>query len=251
MQPVTVVTSFSPNGYALYGKTMLHTFRGYWPAEVEIVAYVEGQSLPGVNCVDLLQVEACRAFLDRHAHNKVVCGRHRRKGHHWKDGAIRGGYNFRFDAYKFARKVFAIADAAKTRTGRLYWVDADCETHARVDIREVLALLPDDVALCYLARPGYHSECGFVGYNLDAGGRAFIEAFAGVFADDSFQRFSEWHDSYVFDRMIEELKPVTRPIPHTGGTPVEGSALGRFMRHYKGKRKSDEVAKTLHKRRTA
>ena len=39
---VAVVTSFSPSGYDLYGKRMLDTFEKFWPHDVKLYVYYEG-----------------------------------------------------------------------------------------------------------------------------------------------------------------------------------------------------------------
>lgn len=239
---ITVVTSFSPAGYKLYGQRSIETFLRFWPSSVDLVVYYEGaeNALPGVAGVDLLETEPCRTFLERHAGNRFASGRQQRPSDIWKGNAVAAGYNYRFDAYKFSRKVFAIAHAARTREGRLFWIDGDTETIAPVDLRVISALLPDGVSLAHLARPEKYSECGFVGYNLDADGtRDFIDAFEAIYAEDRFIAHREWHDSWLFDRLIDELKPTTLPIPHNrSGSPVEASVLGRFLRHYKGDRKN-------------
>lgn len=247
---IQVVTSFSPDGYKLYGRQFIETFRRHWPDDVELVVYHEGVGgrVPGATCVDLLETEPCRSFLKRHAGSKIVSGHEQRRGDKWKSSAQRAGYNFRFDAYKFCRKVFALVDASRERTGKLFWIDADVQTHAPVDIDVIDALLPEGISLCYLDRPGYHSECGVVGYNLDAPGtREFIDAFEAMFADDLFFEYTEWHDSFLFDRLVDELKPAVRTIPQKNRAhPVETSVLGRYMRHFKGKRKDSRAAMEHH-----
>jgi hypothetical protein len=40
---VAVVTSFSPQGYQLYGKRMLQTFDQFWPKDVNLYVYYEGE----------------------------------------------------------------------------------------------------------------------------------------------------------------------------------------------------------------
>ena len=43
---VAVVTSFSPSGYKLYGKRMLETFEKYWPSDIKLYVYYEGETPP-------------------------------------------------------------------------------------------------------------------------------------------------------------------------------------------------------------
>ncbi len=239
-----VVTSFSPAGEKLYGVRFVETFKKHWHPSVGLAVYYEGQgnAASGADDVDLLLTDPCRSFLARHRDNAAVAGRERYPGKKWKAGLT--DYNFRFDAYKFARKVFAIAHAARHNTGKLFWVDADVETHADVPVALLNDLLPDHISLCYLARPGYHSECGFVGFNLDLPEtRAFLAAFEEVYAEDGFFDHSEWHDSWIFDRVVERLKPSMKAIAHNNrGQPFADSVLKTCMSHFKGKRKDRRAA---------
>lgn len=237
---ISVVTSFSPQGYDLYGRRFIETFLRFWPQHVPLLVYYEGAENCPAKCegVDLLETEPCRSFLARHGDNEFVKGRKQYPGRFWKH-ALRD-YNFRFDAYKFARKIFAISHAARRAQGKLFWIDADVVTRNRVPATLMDVLLPDDIALCYLPRPGYHSECGFVGYNLEVKPtRALIAAFEKLYAWDEFLGFDEWHDSYLFDRMVERFRPTTKLIAHNDRRQPFDAAplLIPYMTHLKGPRK--------------
>ena len=242
---LTVVTSFSNRGFKQYGKTFIRSFRDNWPQSIRLLVYHEGNNPAGEDGRDLLAVEPCKRFLERHRGCNIVSGRDRHPDKTWKDSAIRNGYNFRFDAYKFARKPFAVADAAReVKRGRLFWIDADVQTVAKVPEKFIVDLLPDDVSISYLARPGYHSECGFVGYNLDRGPIDFIAALERVYDNDEFFDHQEWHDSHLFDMVLEKLKPRTFRIPHNSRSqPFDHSPLAQYMRHFKGSRKELRIHK--------
>lgn len=224
-----VVTSFSNRGYCDYGASFLETYQKYW--ETPLLVYHEGCLCEGVN---LLETEPCKSFVERHDGDLVICGK--KPDRQWKK---LGQYNYRFDAWKFSRKVFAIAHAARrVRRGTLFWVDADIVTHRRVSSAFLESLMPN-VDICHLDRPGYYSECGFVGYNLGSELTwRFIDEFESIYANDLFRPMEEWHDSWIFDRLIDRLKPKTYKIPHTDrGQPFDNSILGHYMTHYKGNRK--------------
>jgi hypothetical protein len=236
----TVVTSFSPQGYELYGKRFIDTFFEYWPWAAQLVCYTEGQELENVPCVDLLSLGACSSFLDRHRANPVVQGKRESKSYPWAPKDRGKGYSFRHDPYKFARKVFAVADAARDLgSGRLVWIDADTYTKNSVPDTLVEDLLPDGVSLAYLARPGYHTECGFVGYNLDRPEtHSFLKAYEDRYAKDLFLEDKAWDDCNQFDLLVEKLKPATKHIKHVSRSqPFDCSILGHYMVHLKGKRK--------------
>lgn len=237
----TVVTSFGRQGYKDYGRRFLQTFRQHWPKAVNLLIYHEGQ--PELGGYDVIQdVESCRLFLERHRDDPVVQGLVRGEQHRWKRDCVEKGYNFRFDAYKFSRKIFAIEHAANlTGAGKLFWVDADVVTFDDIPLSFLDRMLPDTVCTSHLGRAtGYHSECGFVGYNLDhPSGLDFIKSFADLYRDDQFFQLPEWHDSWVYDwiRKKKEVSSFNISTESSGHVFVT-SPLGRYMDHLKGDRKS-------------
>lgn len=237
-----VVTSFSERGYDTYGRRFLETFRRHWPPDVELIVYHEGTVLPDW-CVGrrLLDVADCAAFIERHRFNTAVQGRTELLDKPWKPKCRLDGYNFRFDAYKFCRKIFALADAARIlRQGKLFWLDADTVTVCAVPAALLDELLPDGYAISFLERwRDYHSECGFVGYNLFMDStHEFIKRFVNLYVTDRFVGYPEWHDSYLFDCMRKETSVKAYSIASRSLREVfNTSPLGRYVHHLKGERK--------------
>lgn len=246
MIPTAVVTSCSAKGWEEYGRRFVETYTQFWPADIPLYLVSEDelpQQRKPVTLLSLRLSEAATAFMERHRENKRAHGR----VHEFTDQGrkkpktIAGGYNFRYDAFRFAKKVFAIDFVARTlcHSGRLIWVDADVVTFAPVEHQLLNRVLPSDRALSCLDRGEYHSECGFVGYNLDhPETRPFISAFANLYAKDTVFDLQEWHDSWVFDWLRRRRVTPTYPIPHRSrGCPIPNSELGRCIDHLKGARK--------------
>lgn len=257
MKHYNVVTSCSRAGWKLYGERFYRTFGEHWPEEVGLHVFSEDlipedffESIAGADAgpatrptgfYDLLHYSpACRAFLERHAGNPAAHGRERLPWQDgWTPGKVAAGYNFRYDAFRFAKKVFAI-EAARGEPyalGKLFWVDMDVVTFAPVGLDLLDELLPDDAALSCLDRGAtYHSECGFVGYNLaHAEAVDFIMRFALTYATDQVLTLPQWHDSWVFDWLRRQTGIATHAIPHCSRhQPFINSALGRCMDHLKG-----------------
>jgi hypothetical protein len=233
----TVVTSFGPSGYHLYGKRFLDSFATFWPAGVPLVCYVESPiSHPRAEMRDLFAVEPCRSFLAEHRSSPVACGRKPVPG--WRPKDREEGYSYRFDAVKFCRKVFAISDAAsRIESGILTWLDADVVTTAPVPCGWVGALL-DHHDVAFLGRRGTHSECGFLAFRLPQA-RPVIEALAAIYSTGSVFRESEWHDSYLFDRIRNDARGITfRDLTPGGyGHVWVRSPLAAYTDHLKGDRK--------------
>lgn len=236
----TIVTSFSPEGFEQYAKDCILSFQAYWPNSVQMLCYWEGKEPIGVQGFDLLQLEPCSLFLERYKGDPIIAGKEEAPSWPWGPKARRKGYSFRHDAYKFARKVFAIAHAARElQLGKLFWLDADTITAAAVPEDLLDDLLPDDVSLSYLARRDYPSELGFVGYNLNRiETHAFLSVYEGIYAEDKFKNHKAWDDCSIFDALVSILDPKVKHIPHSSRShPFDHSILGRYMTHLKGDRK--------------
>jgi len=209
---------------------------------VRLLVYYEGQRPDGITeGFDLLQLKRASAFLDRHKDNLVVQGIEVKDDMPtWTGKARQRGYNFRSDAYKFCRKVFAVAHAAKTANSRrLFWINADVETMRPVPHRLFGDVLPDGYDLSRLYRERYHSECGFVGYNLDNGAtRSFIEAYEKQYSTDAFLKDVAWDDCNQLDYLVKKLPVRCYNIQHRSRPqPFDNSILGHYMTHHKGARK--------------
>jgi hypothetical protein len=244
----TVVTSCSAEGWQHYGQRFVESFLQFWPGFVDLILCSEdditraaGQyAAPNFRMLNLRDV--ADGFIRRHAQNPVARGRKRIPGQHWKPGAIASGYNFRFDAARFGLKVFAIQMAVSSvGRGRLFWLDADVVTFAHVPPTLLEETLPTSFALSCLDRgPDYHSECGFVGYNLDDPQTVpFLSAFLSLYETDAVMKLPEWHDSWVFDHVRRAMRVPTHCIPHRSRShPFANSALSAYMDHVKGCRKA-------------
>lgn len=246
----TIVTSFGPEGYVKYGRKFIDSYRASGASPNLICAWEGPCPDPGLNGFDLLDTEPAKSFYERHKTNPIIRGIHDAPPARWAPKAKRIGYSFRHDAWKFSHKVFAIGTAAQyVSGGKLFWIDADVvfrewatadkikTTSLSSDFLE--RLLPDTVSLCYLKRANYHTEGGFVGYNLNRKEcRQFVDLYVAQYATDAFLNDQHWDDCNQFDYLVGKLKPSTRPIQHTSQAhPFNCSALGQFMRHNKGNQK--------------
>lgn len=233
MSTVAVVTSCSADGYKQYGARMVETFLAFWPHDMKLyVVSEDALTLPaGPEFVSLNDApQPVADFYARHANNPRA---------HGDRGNVK---NFKYDAFKFSKKVFAVEMvAARTEVDRLIWLDADVETFAGIPPEFVRSMPPNDnFALSCLDRgPHYHSECGFVSYNLrHPQTRRFITDFARLYTSDEVFNLKEWHDSWVFDWLRRRMKLTCHRIPHkSNGHPFVHSKLGEFMDHFKGRRK--------------
>lgn len=241
---ISVVSSCSASGWKEYGERFVDTFLRHWPVEVKLhVVSEDSVDLPdGVSFHALWDSKSARDFERRHRKQQRSHGKVREpNAAGWTPKKVADGYNFRYDAYRFAKKVFAIEQVARSLPGgKLFWIDADVVTFANVPVEALNRLLPDTCAISCLDRTPYHSECGFVGYNLDhTATRKFITAFADIYASDKVFSLREWHDSWVFDWLRKDMNIPAYHIPHKSRSqPFINSELSQWLDHLKGSRKT-------------
>jgi hypothetical protein len=256
----TVITTFNADGYAKYGQRMIQTFLQNWP--VNLVVYAEGCSVqetaPNLVVRDISVVNELTAFKQQwlgvpRANGDVSADpvRSQRKD---------AGKGFKWDAVRFAHKVYSIFHCAKhIDTDWLIWMDADTVCHSPISVDDLDGLCPADQDLCFLGRRGKYTECGLYAMNLRSQRtQNFLTQFQ-CYYDDAEQgifTLAEWHDSFVFDAVrkhlpLQELDWSSHLI--TGeGHPLINSAWGAYLDHLKGDRKTlgKSKAKDLKVQRT-
>jgi hypothetical protein len=239
---------------------MIQTFLQNWP--VNLVVYAEGcgvnETAANLEVRDISVVEELTAFKQcwqgiPKANGDVSADpvRSQRKD---------AGKGFKWDAVRFAHKVYSIFHCAKhIDTDWLIWMDADTVCHSPISVDDLDRLCPADQDLCFLGRRGKYTECGLYAMNLRSQRtRDFLTQFQRYYddAEQGIFTLAEWHDSFVFDAVrkhlpLQELDWSSHLI--TGeGHPLINSAWGAYLDHLKGDRKTlgKSKAKDLKVQRT-
>lgn len=233
----TIVTTYSTEGFYLYGHRFIETYEKYWPKRDPLVVYAD-RVTDGARCErrELTAIPSLVEFQKRHAGNLMANGRV--PTHVWKTKDIGDGYSFRTDAVKFSNKVFVVREAARQlRRGILVWSDADVVIFGQVPQMFCEDLLKNhDVA--YLGRDRTYSECGFLAFRLPEA-VPLIERWAAYYETDEVFNLPQTHDSYVFDVTREQM-PFLRQLnltPNGYAHTWVRSPLAVFSDHKKGLRK--------------
>ncbi len=237
MGTVAVVTSFSPSGYDLYGKRMLETFEKFWPADVKLYVYYEGEKpKDATGRAEWISLDADE---DRAAFMAAFTD-------HPKD------YNLQ--PVKFSHKVFAVTSAPRD-TDWLIWLDGDVETTSHVSHRFLKDIYPDDIVAAYLGRQWWnHTECGFVAYRLNDDGKRFLDDLRLMYTTGEIVEIEDYrgkkqqHDCAAFD-LVREAYEMEGHQFYDMGAGHKGpdldvmayTALSTVMYHYKGNRKHVQV----------
>lgn len=241
----TVVTTFNARGYETYGRRMIQTFLENWPSNVLLVVYAEdcvvSETADNLIVRDLNQVDELVAFKTKWQ------GVPKANGDVSTD-PVRSlrkdlGKGFKWDAVRFAHKVYSIFDCARrSNSDWLLWMDADMVCHSPITVARLDDLCSRD--LCFLGRKGKYTECGLYAMNLQSAPTiAFLEEFQRYYddAENGIFTLDEWHDSFVFDAVRKHTSCFERDWSShliTGeGHPLINSEWGAYLDHLKGDRK--------------
>ena len=245
----TVVTTFNADGYNQYGTRMIDTFLTAWPKDVQLLVYAEdihvSQSATNLQVLDLAAASASLVEFKRQW-SKVP----KANGDISKDPvrSLRrdSGKAFKWNAVRFAHKVYAIFHAAKIcKTEWLVWMDADMVCHSPIGLTQLDAFFPVTVDLCFAGRSNKFTECGLYGMHLTSPvTQQFLTEFQKMYDDAEAGIFTltEWHDSFVFDAVRHKL-PMQELDWSPGlingeGHPIINSEWGAYIDHLKGNRKN-------------
>jgi len=235
----TVITSFTEEGYELYGKEFIRTFKQFWPDNVRLVVYYEGDDVfrRMQGWEDYWQVRHIKDFMDALTFDI-------------QKGILPDGqYNINLDA-RMARKPFMQAHALEQYGGKVFWLDADSVTHSAVPYMFLDELLPDDKLCCYLGRHTasgerwYYTESGCLGWNSKHPlCERFMRAYKDYFLFGAWMTHKIWHDCEAFDELRassgaqDQFVNLAAHLPQGTMHVFINSVLGTYMDHRKGPRK--------------
>jgi len=264
---ITVVTTFHPEGLEVYGQKFLHSFAKHVDQRIKLIVYAEDCAPVNPNPMQI-------TILDQKENlPKLVAFKER-----WKNDPKANGIppddikarrprdwhkEFKWDAIRFANKVYAVFDACDRSTDWCVWMDADSIIHSDWTYEDFAELLPDTSWITYVGRgKGSQTwpECGFYGMNLrDGVCQDFLKEFERMYedADSGIFKLEEWHDSFVFGHILNNLKLrhpnvidysaeiylTNKAKTGGGGHPLINSKLGKWMDHMKGARKFEGKSK--------
>jgi predicted O-methyltransferase YrrM len=238
---VTAITTFNRKGLEQYGRSAISSFLQHWPSEVDLVVYSEG--------FDLEPAQRIRSISLNEAAPRLVTFKNHYSKQPMAAGHTKTGYDYNFDAVRFAHKMFAMFAAAGTlETDYLVWLDGDVVTQADVP-ESFIPRIMQGVFAAYLGRKGMHSETGFLCFDLrHPEAKPFFETMERIYLTGELFKLNAWHDCEVFDvtRTVFEAqgKIRTRDLSADLETldPFSESCLSAYMSHFKGQPKTEDGA---------
>jgi hypothetical protein len=243
----TVVTTFNAAGYAKYGQRMIQTFLRTWPQSIDLVVYAENctvaESAANLTVRDIGVCTELANFKRQWQGVPMATGdvsadpvRSKRKD---------AGKGFKWDAVRFAHKVYSIFHCAKnTSCDWLLWMDADTICHSAITQSDLDRLCPRLVDLCFLGRSRKYTECGLYAMKLSSPAvQSFLQKFQEVYdhAENGIFTLDEWHDSFVFDAVRKQCNLIeldwSSHLISGEGHPLINSDWGAYLDNLKGDRK--------------
>jgi hypothetical protein len=256
---ITTLTTFHKPGLDLYGQRFIDSFAKNVDKKIKLLVYAENctpinPDTNQITIIDSKELNKLNEFKARwgnvpKANGKCPFPEKRPRDHHKE---------FKWDAVRFANKVYAVFDAvARTNDTWTVWIDADTYVHTPINYEQFQQLLPSDKWITFVGRgKGSQTwpECGFYGLNTEHDTcKKFLNEFERMYqdADNGIFRLDEWHDSYVFGKILNQLTPIDKNFHDYskdiynktaktggGGHPLINSVLGNYFDHMKGSRKN-------------
>ncbi len=256
---ITTLTTFHKPGLDLYGQRFIDSFAKNVDKKIKLLVYAENCTPVNpdnnqITIIDAKELIKLNQFKSRwgnvpKANGKCPFPEKRPRDHHKE---------FKWDAVRFANKVYAVFDAV-TRSDDQWtvWIDADTYVHTPINYEQFQQLLPSDKWITFVGRgKGSQTwpECGFYGLNThNETCKKFLSEFERMYedADNGIFNLDEWHDSFVFGKILNQLTPLDKNFHDYstgiynktaktggGGHPLINSVLGNYFDHMKGARKT-------------
>lgn len=229
-----VCTTFPNSAWDEYARDALESFARHWPADVRIDVYLDDPALAG----------ACSQTLAPRAETSAVhLGKSPAHDLFLRRNSLGESRDFRYAACRFSHKVAALKAAfdrlEDDADSYVIWLDADAVTTRPVTHDWLAQFLPRGKEhVSYLGRPNFpFSECGFVAYRRSAEGRAFIDAFWGMYETEALYKLPQWHDSFIFDHVRQTFDPAWFKNIADGAAGVHvwlNTPLAERLEHWKG-----------------
>lgn len=215
----TVITAFSQKLHDEYAWKCVQGFIKHWPGKLVIYseditpAQYDKFEYRDLNFPDLLE------FKER-------CPPNPQPG------------NFRWEAAKFANKVWAITEGLMNESGLCFWLDADCITYRQLSGDFLRRLIPPQYYVGYFDRPHLYPETGFIGFRANHEcHKPFLKGFKNIYTSGEIFRMKEWHDAYVFGQWVRMsgVKALSLSGEHERHShPMSQVQLAKYICHLKG-----------------
>ena len=229
----TCVTTFSKDGYELYGHRMIETWLKYWPTDFKLQVYTEGYALTEID-PRLISID-----LETTCPDIVIFKNNSLKMVEQNPNEKRFKHKI-FKTVKWCHKVYAMKHALSVNDDYLVFLDGDTYTTQAIAGNIPKLLVGNDLFAVHFENlpNGLHFETGLIVFNLTHDQTAWLRDILTTAYDslDIYTMKKTW-DGYWFAHLYEKYKlPVCNLAKERTG--VFGNPLiHRALVHDVGSRK--------------
>jgi hypothetical protein len=198
MKNIKFVTTFSSNGYNVYGKTWIDSFLEKTSTYDNITAkiYINGMDLSEFN-YDKIEVVDYDIAIPAHA-NWVDMFKSESTHDQWnKDLAV-----------KFSYKSFVMLDTLKNiNDGYVIWLDADCKFMSSDFENWPNNLLNNTFVACQREAGSEHVESGIIIFDSEHSNKQkYIDQFESLYMNkNEFNKFGQFFDGFAVGRTLNSI----------------------------------------------
>lgn len=227
---ISIVTTFSDDGYHNYGKFFLESCTRFLNPLIEVLIYKDNVDIPEQKNFKILNLENSIPELTQFKERNKFRNE--------------SNVKFQYQSIRFSHKVYALYHAAfNTNSRYLVWLDSDTELYDSVSPEYFRNFLPENYFVGYLGRDNKgFSECGFMIFDLHHKfSKDFFNRFKWYYDTDELYKLKEWHDSFIFDVVRKEFETEEKFKGINLSANVNkhhfNSVLDGYIMHLKGDRK--------------
>ena len=244
MTNVNFVTSFNESLFVDTSYKFLESVLDKWEPSVNLNCYTHDVDLNNYAVPDVSNIK----FKSLHDVEDYSNFQKTFKKHNGTEGQT-VDYNWKLDALRWSHKVFALTESAFNlvadgdNPGWLIWIDADSYTLKRMTHKDILSLLPEGAdVVCIEREDKEYIEGAFIAFNLNSKSAVdLLGDLRGAYIAGEVFNYREWHDSFVFTRLLTLYKAHGLKVLNLGLnadtsnlTAFEQSPLASMFLHFKG-----------------
>jgi len=224
-----VYTTFAPKDYPLYGKNCIETFIEYWPEDIKLYVYYEGEP-------ELENDRVVWLDFNTECSDQLIFAEYAKK--YPQDSFYKG-------ATRFSYKAYTIINHLEKRLDRYnIWLDGDCTAIKKIPLDWLNKIKHDSCCVSTLLRKTRAAESGFIlADNQHEDFNLFLEKYSEFYRGYKLFDLPEWHDGFILSHVIGEFKIKTFNLTPSNTKyaewhPFVRGVLGEYLDHLKGPRKN-------------
>lgn len=225
---ITAITTFSKDGYELYGHKMIDTWTNFWPQDCRLTVYTEGYDIaekdPRIRCIDINS--ACPGLQEFKTRSSQLAGTYKKST---IDKTV-----------KWCHKVYAIGHALNTAQDYLIFLDGDTYTKKPIESAWPGQLVGSNLFAVHFERlkHGLHFETGLIVFNLSHAKIPWLKSIVTSAYDnlDIYSMTKTW-DGYWFAHLYDKYQLPVTDLSRQGAGVFGHPMVKPYLHHDVGTKK--------------